>query len=455
MDYTRETKVCIMLLLLTFKISLQTVPSAASVALKLSSAKTCCLTHNVSSLNSTICFPFTGDSVDLSNKEIQKVYNCSQDGIHVINIKMLYLDNNSISELEVDALSKSFPSLKSLTIWNNRLTSLKRKGNGRFQHMEILDVSQNQINYIMAGFLKIVPNLKQLNMQGNKLKYLPRGVFKELRYLTKIDMSFNLLKSINSDWFSRNDKLTDLILTNNQLLTWNPFDAHFIWPLSLKELNLSSNNLPAIPPLPTNNMDGEWHVDLRYNPIWCHCRLASHTENIVRRPVACGLWLYCQNGNGRVKPRPNIHQTCSSEQEEQRIAWLRDFTRNRICEPPLVTGFKVQENKIICQSTGNPVPQILLWIGQGEFRKNETEENSYDTSFEVIHENWSRNLTCEARNIFGSNLRSSQADRLPNDNSKFSFVFYSVVLNTLSLLFAIILSCCAFVTVWKTEEVFY
>ena len=454
MEYTRVTTVCCMLLL-TFKVSLQAVTSVAPIALKLSSTKICChIVHNVSLKNGTKCFPFTDDSLDLSNNKIQRVHSCSQ-GLHVINIKMLYLDNNSINKLDFDDLSKSFPSLKSLTIWNNRLTSLKRKGRGEFQQMEILDVSQNQIIYIMAGFLKIVPNLKQLNMQGNKLEYLPRGVFKELRYLTKIDISFNLLKSMNSDWFSRNDKLTDLILTNNQLLTWNPFDAHFIWPLSLKELNLSSNNLPAIPPLPTNNMDGEWHVDLRHNPIWCHCRLVSHTENIVRRPVACGLWLNCQNGNGRVKPRPNIHQTCSSEQEEQRMAWLRDFIRNRVCQPPLVTGFKVQENKIICQSTGNPVPQILLWIGQGEFHKNKTEEGNNDTSFEVIHENWSRNLTCEARNIFGSNLRSSQADRLPNDNSKFSFVFYSSVLSTLSLLLAIILSCCAFVTAWKTEEVFY
>ena len=99
-------------------------------------------------------------------------------------------------------------------------------------------------------------------------------------------MSYNKIRSLRIDWFDRNKKVTALIITNNDLSSWKPLDLY--WPKSLRKLNLSTNKLPGIPPFPTINMNGEWQVDLRHNPIWCHCRLASHTEIIVS--VDC-LWI--------------------------------------------------------------------------------------------------------------------------------------------------------------------
>ena len=409
--------------------------------------KVCCFAKT-SSGNNNRRFYAENNKLSLASKGIINIYNCTED----YSIQTLDLDENLINEFDKDVLRAAFPNLESLVMWRNKLKVLTRKGQGQMRKLKLLDISENLVAQIEKGFFDAFPKLENLNIQKNDIVDLPEGVFQNLYQINRIDMSYNKIQSLRINWFDRNEKLTTLIITNNVLSSWKPLD--FDWLKSLRKLNLSTNKLPGIPPFPTINMNGEWQVDLRHNPIWCHCRLASHTEIIVRKLVACGLWMGCQNGNSRIEPGISMYYNCTLDKEEKRLEWLRNFTRKPLCKLPKITRFASEESslqmlnkkRVSCTSTGYPGPDVSLWREELEIYMRKSDPGSKETFLEIIEDltGW-RNMSCVAKSAFGEDtlfgaINFTAGPKNVCVKNKFNFAFYSALLSTFSLLLACIFS---------------
>lgn len=138
-----------------------------------------------------------------------------------INLKELYLQNNKISKLTL-----------------SRLGSL-----------EILDLSNNQIESIEQSVFAGLTSLNTLRLNDNKLFYIEAKSFKFNTKLAILDLSNNYLSTIPSIWTLSN--LTDFKMTNQngklKIISNNAFEIENRLSETLT-LDLISNNITKFQP---------------------------------------------------------------------------------------------------------------------------------------------------------------------------------------------------------------
>ena len=82
-------------------------------------------------------------------------------------IKVLNLSNNEITEFpEVPILG-----LHTLVLGHNKISTIEAKQLDNLQHLQILDISSNDIQDI--SFLTHLPNLKKVGLRNNRIKSIP------------------------------------------------------------------------------------------------------------------------------------------------------------------------------------------------------------------------------------------------------------------------------------------
>ncbi|KAB0396562.1 hypothetical protein E2I00_005840, partial [Balaenoptera physalus] len=183
--------------------------------------------------------------------------NLQENGIQVIrtdtfkhlrHLEILQLSKNLVRKIEVGAFN-GLPSLNTLELFDNRLTTLKR------------------LEYISEAAFEGLVNLRYLNLGMCNLKDIPN--LTALVRLEELELSGNRLDLIRPGSFQGLTSLRKLWLMHAQVATIerNAFDDL----KSLEELNLSHNNLMSLPHdlfTPLHRLE---RVHLNHNPWHCNC----------------------------------------------------------------------------------------------------------------------------------------------------------------------------------------
>ena len=371
----------------------------------------CCQKPEKRSTEAITCYNPTDGYLDLSHSNLTRIPLCIKSPV-TGSIQQLDLDDNLITDLDFNLyqITEVFPNLTSLTMSKNMLLNLKRTHSGVLVNLELLDISQNSISQISEAYFKTFPKMKKINLRRNELSSLPKDIFKSLKNIAEIDLSFNKLKILEMTWFQNNGKLYSLLLTSNIIGSWKPFTSE--WPESLTQLNLSMNKLPGVPPLPSSTLnDKPWFVDLRNNPVWCGCRLKTHSYQILTAKVACGLLIHCTENHSFTQPRFSVADKCTKKQEEEGMKWLSTFVQQTRCTPAHIVNnvqiskCKGQKSVVKCEATGYPAPNIRL-LKMNNLYNEQAPFDANVTHLELVLPNHIPNLTCKASNYFGDDEHS-------------------------------------------------
>lgn len=106
------------------------------------------------------------------------------------------------------------------------------------EHLELLDLSSNEISFLRYDEFHAFHNLKILNLSGNKIDDLPRHIFNKLA-LNELYLSNNKLHAIPFQVFAPLLNLSILDLSHNTMVT---FLDHFFKPNKHIEVLLLNNN---------------------------------------------------------------------------------------------------------------------------------------------------------------------------------------------------------------------
>ena len=123
-------------------------------------------------------------------------------------LKTINFDNNEISSIETDALSK-LDKLEKLSIANNKLNSTRYNYFSRLYSLKYLNLSHNQIETIENGTFTNLNNLLVLDLSWNSIINFEKGVFYGLANLKDLylnsfvffrakEKSFDHLKSVSN-----------------------------------------------------------------------------------------------------------------------------------------------------------------------------------------------------------------------------------------------------------------
>ena len=127
-----------------------------------------------------------------------------------------------------------FPHLRQLRLGGNQVKIAP--GNFRFLHsLQLIDLHDNGIDHIPRNAFICLKNLKSLYLFDNKIKVFPSSLFDNLRSLMFLDLHNNTLN------FSASTYSNDTNATDN----YNGAPSSAL--LKLSRLNLSNNNLTAVP----------------------------------------------------------------------------------------------------------------------------------------------------------------------------------------------------------------
>ncbi|KAG7483831.1 hypothetical protein MATL_G00042590 [Megalops atlanticus] len=171
-------------------------------------------------------------NVDISDQNLHSVK--TEDFEEFDNV--VYV-NASENHLTLDPFSK-FPILKQLELSLNGLHNLKVNARD-FPHLEILDLSYNNLSSDDIQSIGLLPCLKVLHLSGNELRALPDSMAKP--HYDSAQMA--------SDQDVRFRKLEVLMLDDNKLCSPGVF--HSLASLTrLQHLNLEGNYITEVPYLP-------------------------------------------------------------------------------------------------------------------------------------------------------------------------------------------------------------
>ncbi|KAK3593116.1 hypothetical protein CHS0354_018243 [Potamilus streckersoni] len=163
----------------------------------------------------------------------------------MINLKELYIKNASnitfhtaafetLKSLEalsiVQSEMSSVPSLchlKNLRFVNftdNNIGTLDRTGlicNARFQNLQVIELSKNNLRKIAINISDISDNLKYFCASGNKIEQISEYSFRGLYSLRSLNIGSNLIASLSSYIFQDISALNSLVLSKNKMSSFS------------------------------------------------------------------------------------------------------------------------------------------------------------------------------------------------------------------------------------------
>ena len=233
------------------------------------------------------------------------------------NLKYLDLANNYISDLSQDVMT-SLHSLENFRICRNFLKIIKPYTFSKQVKLEILDLSQNTIEFIHDDSFHNNSTsdkfkLDVLLLYDNKLAQLPFSL-QYLSSLTFVDLSNNLFTNIDSSMFIGLNRLEKLYI--NDMAKLVTIKQHAFSNLSslrvlhvsncpklviieapqfsanqnLSEINLSSNRLQLLDEQLFDNSTLQCAINISINPWLCTCNMSWITKlPLVHGDILCFL----------------------------------------------------------------------------------------------------------------------------------------------------------------------
>ncbi|CAD5215455.1 unnamed protein product [Bursaphelenchus xylophilus] len=168
----------------------------------------------------------------------------------LLSLESLELNNNKLKRINHSAIVNFKHTLKSLRLDFNNLLEVESEIFDGMQRLEILDISNNQIQNLgrmaFGNTNGAAGSLRELNLAGNKLEHLTdAGIFLYFTSLQYLNLSFNKLKNITSDTLGRLSALKVIDLRNNQL---GAYPKTALYNLKqLRSVQLSRNWIKELP----------------------------------------------------------------------------------------------------------------------------------------------------------------------------------------------------------------
>ena len=145
-------------------------------------------------------------------------------------------------------------------------------------------------------------------------------------------------------------KLLKVELSNNHMR--RIYSEGKKWPKTLTHLNLANNSLLVLPTIPKNvelfNLTG--------NPIYCHCTPTDFDFSLYSYSTFCNVKFSCQSYYF-----DNTKRTCENEIYVK--TFWSEFQMSNKCQEPKLERFTLffgESPRIVCETTGYPVPKIIL-----------------------------------------------------------------------------------------------
>lgn len=218
------------------------------------------------------------------------------------NLWLLYLNENSISEIDEDAFD-DLPHLFTLELSSNNLTHISNKLFSRVTNLCFLILSHNRIASIASNTFDYLSHLYRLDLSFNLIETLDVFTFASLTDLRFLDMAHNKLSTIKLQTFSTLNNSIELNLSSNALET---FDFMLV-PPNCQKLYMDNNHLIEFklwnyPDFPIKQ---EWSI--HGNHFYCNKletffnshagiisreRLVNNTSNIVDGNNVYGIKCY-------------------------------------------------------------------------------------------------------------------------------------------------------------------
>ncbi|XP_051858267.1 uncharacterized protein LOC117563323 isoform X1 [Drosophila albomicans] len=257
------------------------------------------------------------------------------------------------SENEVSCILWAQPQamrrLKVLRLSGNRLANNCVLAELQYMnHLLELHMDRNALQALPAHFLHQLSELRLLNLSHNALSELPRNTFEGALKLEWLHLSHNRLSILPFQLFQTARDLRLLDLSNNRLLS---FPDNFFAPNSqLRNLQLQRNQLQSIGKHSLYNLRELRHLDLSQNELGSIDRKAFESlENLLVLNVSSNKL------------------TLLSSIIFQPLHMLRqlDLSRNHFKQLP--SGlFQTQRKLILLRIDGTPLEQLPNWISRNE-----------------------------------------------------------------------------------------
>eukprot|EP00052_Salpingoeca_macrocollata_P028762 m.282412 g.282412 ORF g.282412 m.282412 type:complete len:1077 (+) comp22898_c3_seq22:1095-4325(+) len=176
-----------------------------------------------------------------------------------VNTTTLMLNNNSLTELEDNALAllpesgSDLPLLTHLEITYNRLTRLGSLAFAHAPNLDTINVHNNYISgYLPRGLLLPTPKLTQFQIYSNRLTGLPSDSFRSLTAIFTVALSYNNITSIEPGTFANFGSLMFVLLSHNRITSLEPYA--FANTSMLNWVDLSFNLLRRVDAMFSTNM---------------------------------------------------------------------------------------------------------------------------------------------------------------------------------------------------------
>ncbi|XP_044746672.1 chaoptin [Coccinella septempunctata] len=170
----------------------------------------------------------------------------------------LRLSYNKLTTLNEIPLA-NMTGLKILNVSHNELIKIPKATFPKLYELHTIDLSHNNLTEIFNAVFQTLFSLRHLNLSHNRMIIIKPSTFGPIPTLLELDLSYNLLSKIARGAFTRLDGMRRLLMKGNQL------EEIFTLPQSVSYLDLSHNQLSALPEKLWPSMNSLLELDLSYN----------------------------------------------------------------------------------------------------------------------------------------------------------------------------------------------
>jgi hypothetical protein len=179
----------------------------------------------------------------------------------------LNLSNNFIATLHSKDTFTGLVSVQSLDLSNNIITSLRTNTFNRLDSLIELHLKLNKISAIYVGAFNGLNHLEVLHLEGNLLQTIRESWLQPVNSLRCLYLSNNRLRKLKDGAFKSLTGLRILNLRNNQIQVIQDLAFEGLIGQNLYTLDLSYNNISAIPSSALSYLSKLTSLDISGNSI--------------------------------------------------------------------------------------------------------------------------------------------------------------------------------------------
>lgn len=184
---------------------------------------------------------------------------------------LIHCEDRGIQRISDLGIFQQSPS--KLVLTGNMIERLLKYDFVTYDSLELLNLANNQINYIDNETFLSLSNLKKLYLNGNRIEKITATMFVGLHNLEYLYLEYNAIREVEAGSFNPLTNLKLLFLNNNQL---SALPAQIFRNVPLTKLNLRNNLFMH---LQVSNvleqLDFLEQIYLEDNPWDCTCDLVS------------------------------------------------------------------------------------------------------------------------------------------------------------------------------------